>query len=159
MVPNNPIIPPSVSDKLDSNIVEIVTGNGEQDTPLELEIKEVNSTDLKNFLNNLKELNPLVESISKGEEYTVYKIKLENNKTTFLAKLFKISNSNDSIYLDIKVKNIHPELVIVLNEFAKETNPSIVIPQGQGTQVPEVDNDNNVSTKPEGYQPTIELIN
>ena len=148
VVPNNPVIPPSISDKLDSNVVEIVTGNGEKDTPLELEIKEVNSKDLNNFLNNLKDLNPVVESISKDKEYTVYKIKLENNTSSLLAKLFKVSKSNDNIYLDIKVKNMYTELVSALNEFAKETNPSIVIPEDKPTQTPDVD-DNNVSTKPD----------
>ncbi len=142
-VPNNPVIPPSISDKLDSNIVEIVTGNGEKDTPLELEIKEVSSKDLNNFLNDLKDLNPVVESISKGKEYTVYKIKVENNKSSLLAKLFKASKSNDNIYLDIKVKNTHTELVSALNEFAKETNPSVEIPQDQNPQTPEIDSDNN----------------
>ena len=142
VVPSNPVIPPSISDKLDSNVVEIVTGNGEKDTPLELEIKEVDVKDLNNFLNSLKDLNPVVESISKDDKYTVYKIKLENNPSSLLAKLFKSSKSNDNIYLDIKVKNTYTELVSTLNEFAKETNQSIVIPEDKPTQTPEVDDDN-----------------
>ena len=141
--PNNPSIPPSISDKLDSDIVEIIAGNGEKDNPLNLEIKEVNVKDLNNFLNSLKELKPFVESISRDGEYTVYKIKLENNKQSLFTKLFrlfKITDSDENIYLEVKVKNTYTDLVDALNEFSKETNPSIVIPQNQDNPDSEEDN-------------------
>ena len=132
--PSNPVIPPSISDKLDSDIVEIIEGNGEKDNPLNLEIKEVNVKDLNNFLNSLEELKPFVESISRDGEYTVYKIKLEDNKVSLFTKLFrlfKINDSDENIYLEVKVKNTYTDLIDVLNEFSKETNSSIVIPQDQ----------------------------
>ena len=141
--PSNPVIPPSISDKLDSDIVEIIAGNGEKDNPLNLEIKEVNVKDLNNFLNSLKELKPFVESISRDGEYTVYKIKLENNKQSLFTKLFrlfKITDSDENIYLEVKVKNTYTDLVDALNEFSKETNPSIVIPQNQDNPDSEEDN-------------------
>lgn len=161
--PNNPSIPPSISDKLDSDIVEIIEGNGEKDNPLNLEIKEVNVKDLNNFLNSLKELKPFVESISRDGEYTVYRIKLEDNKVSLFTKLFrlfKINGSDENIYLEVKVKNTYTDLVDALNEFSKETNPSIVIPQepskpdsgedDQNKPDSEEDSDNNGSTnKPE----------
>ncbi len=132
--PSNPVIPPSISDKLDSDIVEIIEGNGEKDNPLNLEIKEVNVKDLNNFLSSLEELKPFVESISRDGEYTVYKIKLEDNKVSLFTKLFrlfKINDSDENIYLEVKVKNTYTDLIDVLNEFSKETNSSIVIPQDQ----------------------------
>ena len=161
--PSNPVIPPSISDKLDSDIVEIIAGNGEKDNPLNLEIKEVNVKDLNNFLNSLKELKPFVESISRDGEYTVYKIKLENNKHSLFTKLFrlfKITDSDENIYLEVKVKNTYTDLVDALNEFSKGTNPSIVIPQEPSKPDSEEDDqskpdsgedsDNNDSTnKPE----------
>ncbi len=161
--PTNPVIPPSISDKLDSDIVEIISGNGEKDNPLNLEIKEVNVKDLNNFLNSLEELNPFVESISIDGEYTVYKIKLEDNKPslfTKLLRLFKTTGSDENIYLELQVKNTYTDLVDALNKFSKETNPSIVIPQepskpdseGEDQSKPdsEGDSDNNDSTnKPE----------
>ena len=161
--PNNPSIPPSISDKLDSDIVEIIAGNGEKDNPLNLEIKKVNVKDLNNFLNSLEELKPFVESISRDGEYTVYKIKLENNKPSLFTKLFrlfKITDSDENIYLEVKVKNTYTDLVDALNEFSKETNPSIVIPQEPSKPDSEEDDqskpdsgedsDNNDSTnKPE----------
>ena len=141
--PSNPVIPPSISDKLDSDIVEIIEGNGEKDNPLNLEIKEVNVKDLNNFLSSLEELKPFVESISRDGEYTVYKIKLENNKVSLFTKLFrlfKINDSDENIYLEVKVKNTYTDLVDVLNEFSKETNSSIVIPQDQDNPDSEEDN-------------------
>ena len=161
--PNNPSIPPSISDKLDSDIVEIIAGNGEKDNPLNLEIKKVNVKDLNNFLNSLEELKPFVESISRDGEYTIYKIKLENNKPSLFTKLFrlfKITDSDENIYLEVKVKNTYTDLVDALNEFSKETNPSIVIPQEPSKPDSEEDDqskpdsgedsDNNDSTnKPE----------
>ncbi len=123
-----------LSDKLDSDIVEIIEGNGEKDNPLNLEIKEVNVKDLNNFLSSLEELKPFVESISRDGEYTVYKIKLEDNKVSLFTKLFrlfKINDSDENIYLEVKVKNTYTDLIDVLNEFSKETNSSIVIPQDQ----------------------------
>ena len=150
--PSNPVIPPSISDKLDSDIVEIIAGNGEKDNPLNLEIKEVNVKDLNNFLNSLKELKPFVESISRDGEYTVYKIKLENNKHSLFTKLFrlfKITDSDENIYLEVKVKNTYTDLVDALNEFSKGTNSSIVIPQ-EPSKPDSEDSDNNGSTnKPE----------
>ena len=99
--------------------------------------------DLNNFLNSLKELKPFVESISRDGEYTVYKIKLENNKQSLFTKLFrlfKITDSDENIYLEVKVKNTYTDLVDALNEFSKETNPSIVIPQNQDNPDSEEDN-------------------
>lgn len=148
--PGTPEIPPSISDKLDKDIVEIVTGNGEKDSPLTLEIKKVSVKDLKSFLNDLKELNPLVESVSKDSEYTVYKIKLDNDKSSLFARLFKGFKSNEKIYLEIKVKNTYTDLVSSLNEFAKETNSSIELPQKPSTSNPGVDSDNNNSTNKPG---------
>ena len=70
----------------------------------------------------------MVESIRKYEYYYIYRIRIDN-KVNSLSRLFKVRESENAIYMEIKVKISQADLVKELNEFAEKTNPSIEIPE------------------------------
>ena len=126
------------------SIVELVSGNGQNDNPLELIIKEsVMVNELNSFLTELKMLNPILISKTIEGNYTVYELKLDRN-SELLDKIFRTRNVDDSVYAIIKVENSRTELVSVLNDFVKETNSSVLVPETPSTQAPEA----NTESKP-----------
>ena len=136
--PSNPIIPnppfgdqenedDNVTDKPETpefnhDVIELGKGDGQKDNPFELSIKDVEIKEVKGFLTELKELNPKVESVTKEGNYTLYKIKIDK----------KSRNATDSVYITIKVDDSQTELLSAFNDFAVETNSTIVLPE-QGT--------------------------
>ena len=92
-------IPNNIKDVIDTNVVSPISGTGEIDNPVELEVKAVETDKFNEFVNRLKELNAVVYSKYEEDNFTVYKIKLTQKK-----RLFTLKSSTDS-YITIKVDN------------------------------------------------------
>ena len=92
-------IPNNIKDIIDTNVVSPISGTGEIDNPVELEVKAVETDKFNEFVNRLKELNAVVYSKYEEDNFTVYKIKLTQKK-----RLFTLKSSTDS-YITIKVDN------------------------------------------------------
>ena len=92
-------IPNNIKDVIDTNVVSPISGTGEIDNPVELEVKAIETNKFNEFVNRLKELNAVVYSKYEEDNFTVYKIKLTQKK-----RLFTLKSSTDS-YITIKVDN------------------------------------------------------
>ena len=94
---NEGTISSDIKDVIDTSVVSPVSGNGNIDSPIELHVKDVESGKFNKFVDNLKELNPTVESKYEKDGFTIYKLKL-NQK----ARLFRKSTDT---YIEVKVDN------------------------------------------------------
>ena len=94
---NEGTISSDIKDVIDTSVVSPVSGNGNIDSPIELHVKDVESDKFNGFVDNLKELNPTVESKYEKDGFTIYKLKL-NQK----ARLFRKSTDT---YIEVKVDN------------------------------------------------------
>ena len=94
---NEGTISSDIKDVIDTSVVSPVSGNGNIDSPIELHVKDVESDKFNGFVENLKELNPTVESKYEKDGFTIYKLKL-NQK----ARLFRKSTDT---YIEVKVDN------------------------------------------------------
>jgi hypothetical protein len=152
------------------DVVELVNGNGQENTPYELVVKEVEVEKFNGFLEELKVVNTVVVSVTEEENHTVYKVKF--NKVT--------RSANGYDYAIIKVEKSKTDLVDTFNNFATETNPDIVIPNNTTPpatpEKPEVDledkfepvldgtgNDDmmvtpNVEVRPDVNKPNVEEV-
>ncbi|QJA07700.1 DUF5011 domain-containing protein [Romboutsia sp. CE17] len=92
-------IPNNIKDVIDTNVVSPISGTGEIDNPIELEVKAIETNKFNEFVNRLKELNAVVYSKYEEDNFTVYKIKLTQKN-----RLFTLKSSTDS-YITIKVDN------------------------------------------------------
>ena len=111
----NIVLPPAEeAPEFKHEVVVLEKGDGNKDNPFELSVKDVAINEVKGFLTELKELNPKVEDVVKGEDYTLFKIKLDK----------KSRNTDNSVYVTIKVDNSQTEILAAFNDFAKETNVS-----------------------------------
>ena len=92
---NDKTVPTFVKDIVDTTVLTPVSGLGNQDSPLEIEVKDVQGNELDGFLTNLSKLNYQLISVNEDEEYKVYNLRVLNSK---LEKATK-----EEIYMDIKV--------------------------------------------------------
>ena len=132
----NPDTPEEEKPEFNHNVVELVSGNGQKDSPLLMIIKKsVMVNELNSFLTDLKKLNPILISKTIEGNYTVYELKLDRN-SELLDKIFKRRNIDDRVYAIIKIENSRTELVSILNDFVKEPDSSVVVPETENPQVP-----------------------
>ena len=100
-------------------VVKIVNGNGQQDNPYELTIKDVSIDVFNSFLNDLSALNSQVVSVETKDDFTLYTIKCN-----------RVTRSDENVvYATIKVENSRTGIINALNEFVKEnTDKPVVLP-------------------------------
>ena len=114
-----PEIPESVSDLIDSNIMEVLSGDGKSETPLVTSLNKITLNELNEFLEKLKNSKPIIEKVYTDGDETVFKIKLNANKQT--PKLFRaLFRSSEDVYMELRVKNEYNDLIERLNEFKEE---------------------------------------
>ena len=89
----------NIKDVINTNVVSPISGTGEIDNPVELEVKAVKTDKFNEFVNSLKDLNAVVDSKYEEDNFTVYKIKLTQKKKLFIFK------SLEESYITIKVDN------------------------------------------------------
>lgn len=89
----------NIKDVINTNVVSPISGTGEIDNPVELEVKAVETDKFNEFVNSLKDLNAVVDSKYEEDNFTVYKIKLTQKKKLFIFK------SLEESYITIKVDN------------------------------------------------------
>ena len=80
--------------------------------------------------------NPVIIFKAKDGDYTVYKLKLD--------KIIKMRNTDDKIYVTVKVRSSQDELVNIFDNFVKETGSTVVNPETQEPQEPNT----NTESKP-----------
>ena len=95
-IKNNDEIPNIIVDIIDTNVVTPVSGHGNFDSPIELEVKAVKEEDFTNFAKDLKNMNSKIVDTIETEEFTIYKIKLTK---------FRLFGSNDESYVELKIDN------------------------------------------------------
>ena len=116
-------IPNNIKDIIDTKIVLPISGTGKFDNPIEFNVKPVKTDNFNEFINNLKELQPSIESKYEEDDSTVYKIKLQQKR-----RLFSFKSSND-LYITIKIDNNlenAQELKNILNNISNQA-PEIFI--------------------------------
>ena len=134
-----PEIPNEIKDLIHTEVVTAVSGNGTKELPLQLDVNNVSSTKVNEFLNNFSEF-----------DFKILKVEIIGDKTKFDVKLSrKISllnlNSdtdllNNDIYLSLMVESKNTELVQTIKDFAKikdENNSTDSINPGNGEVKPE----------------------
>ena len=62
-------------DIIDTNVVTPVNGSGQKDSPVQMEVKDVNVKEFNVFLKKIKKLNPEIQREYTDGEFTVYQIK------------------------------------------------------------------------------------
>ena len=98
-------IPGFIEDIIVSDVISKGEGNGSIESPLELEVKDVTLENFETFLDKLTDLNPVIVDKYVEGDYTIYKIKVENN--SLLAKIMRLFReaSLDEGYIYLKVSN------------------------------------------------------
>ena len=132
-------------DIIDTNVVTPVNGSGQKDSPVQMEVKDVNVKEFNVFLKKVKKLNPEIQREYTDGEFTVYQIKIQNNSlmSKFIRTL-KNEETNEA-YINIKIKNsvanseeLKSELKKVLTKKDEEiVKPSI--PGGIINAIPKIE--------------------
>ena len=94
-----------VKDIIDTTIVTPISGSGEIDSPLEMEVQAVTLEKFSEFLNNIKKLNGVLEKKYVDGNFTVYKIKVKN--TSLISRFIEAikNESSNEAYIEIKIPN------------------------------------------------------
>ena len=115
-------LPDSIKDVIDTNVVMPITGTGKSENPVEFNVRPVETNEFNKFINKLKDFKPVIELKYEEDNFTVYKIELEQKKRFFSFK------SND-LYINIKVDNNlenAQELKNILNNISNQA-PEIFV--------------------------------
>lgn len=90
---------------IDTNVVTPITGSGEIDSPLEVEVQAVTLEKFSDFLNDIKKLNGVLEKKYLDGNFTVYKIKVKN--TSLISRFIEAikNESSNEAYIEIKIPN------------------------------------------------------
>ena len=146
-------------DIIDTNVVTPVNGSGQKDSPVQMEVKDVNVKEFNVFLKKVKKLNPEIQREYTDGEFTVYQIKIQNNSlmSKFIRTL-KNEETNEA-YINIKIKNsvanseeLKTELKKVLTEKDEEiVKPSI--PGGIINAIPQIEASDKVINLGEKFEP------
>lgn len=133
-----------IKDIIDTNIVMPVSGNGQFDSPVEMEVQNITVEEFDVFLEKLKELDPVLSEKYDDGDFIIYKIKVKNKSiVSKFMRLFKES-TEDNGYITLKIaKNLDNKEVFITNldkilkveEVPEEDNS-----QGGSTNTPEGDN-------------------
>ena len=148
-----------VKDIIDTNVVTPVNGSGQKDSPVQMEVKDVNVKEFNVFLKKVKKLNPEIQREYTDGEFTVYQIKIQNNSlmSKFIRTL-KNEETNEA-YINIKIKNsvanseeLKSELKKVLTKKDEEiVKPSI--PGGIINAIPQIEASDKVINLGEKFEP------
>ena len=90
------VIPDVIANIIDTNIVTPVSGQGDLNSPVELEVKDVKSEAFTNFVKDLKKGNSKIVDTIETKEFTVYKIKLTK---------YRLFARNTEYYVELKIDN------------------------------------------------------
>lgn len=116
---------------IDTNVVTPITGSGEIDSPLEVEVQAVTLEKFSDFLNDIKKLDGVLEEKYIDGNFTVYKIKVKN--TSFISRIIKAIKNEavDEAYIEIKIPND------LENASLFETKLEEIISKDEGENKPE----------------------
>ena len=120
------IISDTIMSIIDPNIVTPVSGEGSENSPVELQVKCVKEDEFENFVKKMKELNSKIVDTREEEGFTVYKIKL-TKPTNIFTRLLRISV--DDYFVELKIdnslENANQLKEIVSNTLKNEQNNNI----------------------------------
>ena len=146
-------------DIIDTNVVTPVNGSGQKDSPVQMEVKDVNVKEFNVFLKKVKKLNPEIQREYTDGEFTVYQIKLKNN--SLMSKFIRTLKNEEinEAYINIKIRNtaensekLKAELKKVLTEKDEEiVKPSI--PGGIINAIPQIEASDKVINLGEKFEP------
>lgn len=103
------VIPDAMAGVIDTSIVTLIGGNGSYESPLEMEINDVEIDKVEGFLNDLKQLGNIEIETEENDEYTVFKIKIS---------LF--NKSSTELYITINVDSKLTETISAINKLKEE---------------------------------------
>lgn len=127
---------------IDTNVVTPITGSGEIDSPLEVEVQAVTLEKFSDFLNDIKKLDGVLEEKYIDGNFTIYKIKVKN--TSFISRIIKAIKNEavDEAYIEIKIPND------LENAKLFEAKLEEVISKDEGENKPEDENTPGDENKP-----------
>lgn len=133
-----------VKDIIDTTIVKPISGSGEIDSPLEMEVQDTTLEKFSEFLNDIKKLDGVLEEKYIDGNFTVYKIKVKN--TSFISKIIKAIKNEavDEAYIEIKIPND------LENANLFETKLEEIISKDEGENTPGDENNSGDENIPEG---------
>ena len=102
---NDDELPAYIKDIIDTDIILPIANaaTGEEDSPLEFEVKNVTGDKIEDLLEKLKDLSPVLKSVRQENGFKVYKIRL--TKKSGLFRIAKYTYNDDYTYIEIKVNN------------------------------------------------------
>ncbi|MEN8076421.1 5'-nucleotidase C-terminal domain-containing protein [Clostridioides difficile] len=103
------VIPDAMEGVIDTSIVTLIGGNGSYESPLEMEINDVEIDKVEGFLNDLKQLGNIEIETEENDEYTVFKIEIS---------LF--NKSLTELYITINVDSKLTETISAINKLKEE---------------------------------------
>ncbi|MGG7177953.1 immunoglobulin-like domain-containing protein [Clostridium paraputrificum] len=138
-------LPSYIKDVIDTNLLLPIagTGTGEENSPLEFEVKNITASEVERLLEGLKDLSPVLEEIREENNSKIYKIKL-----TKKAGLFRY---NDETYIEIRVSNKldnSAEINKILAQLASEETDKPGTEDGSGSE--ETENSDEEDSVTEG---------
>ena len=95
------VIPEVIMNIIDTKIVTPVSGQGNENSPLELQVNDVKEDEFENFVKHLKQSNCKIVNTREDEGFTIYKIKL--TKSNIFTRLF--AKSADEYFVELKIDN------------------------------------------------------
>ena len=92
-----------VTNIIDTNVVSAITGSGEKESPLQMEVQNISLEKFTGFLNSIKELDALLEEKRIDGDFIVYKIKVKN--TSLVSRVVRTikNESNDEAYIELRI--------------------------------------------------------
>ena len=97
----NGIIPDTIMGIIDTNIVIPVCGEGLDNSPVELQVKDVKEDQFEKFVKHLKDFNSKIVDTREEDGFTIYKIKL--TKSNIFTRLFR--KSAEEYFIELKIDN------------------------------------------------------
>ena len=113
------LLPPTIVEAINNNLINLNSGTGTVDNPLDIEFNNISNEKVDSLLANIKKLNTEVKSFENKNGYTFVNIKIINNGKD---KNFKANDSNnlkEEIHIVLKVKDEYSNIADKLMEFAK----------------------------------------
>ena len=101
---NPSIIPDFIQNIINDDTIEKVQGEATQENPLVIKIKNVSIKEFNVFIEKIKELKPILIDKYNKENYTVYKIKLQE-KESLIQRIFRSRKSSNEAVVEILVYN------------------------------------------------------
>lgn len=112
-------LPNSIIEAITNNLVNLNSGTGTVDNPLEIEFNNISDDKVDSLLSDLNNINTKINSLESKNGYTFVNLTIlkESNSKTFKASDFR--DLKEETHIVLKVKDEYENIADKLREFAK----------------------------------------